>query len=233
MYKKTVKLKRVPTGIEKLDDLIEGGFIRNSLILVAGHPGSGKSTLAAQYIYAGATNYGENGVYACFSETKKTLIENWNRFGWDFERLELEGKVSVLDLSVVRESGIQGNVDKILEEINSNRAKRLVIDSFTAMSLAMEAPRDIRFLLRLVYKFIQEINCTTLVVADTQWGTNIIGSGVEEFIADGIILLEIYFGNDGGLKRRLKILKMRGTKHTKKAHFYKITSDRGLVISPT
>jgi len=229
---KVVELKRVPTGIQELDDLIEGGFLRNSLILIAGHPGSGKSTLAGQYIYAGATDYGENGVYACFSETKRPLIRNWRRFGWDFERLELEGKVSVLDLSVVGEAGIQENINKILEEINSIRAKRLVIDSFTAISLAMKDPSEVRFFLRLLYKFVQEINCTTMVIADIRWGTKTIGSGMEEFIADGIFLLETGFGNNEGLKRRLKILKMRGSMHTREVHPYEIT-DRGIAILPS
>mgnify|MGYP001028470963 CR=1 FL=1 len=227
------ELERVPTGCQELDDLIEGGFVRNSLILVAGHPGSGKSTLAAQFIYAGATDYGENGVYACFTETKKTLISNWKRFGWDFEKLELEGRVSILDLSVVREVGIQENINTLLERIHSIGAKRLVIDSFTAISLAMDTPSDIRFLLRLIYKFIQEINCTTMVIADIQWGANIIGSGMEEFMADGLILLETHFGEDGVLRRRLRMLKMRGTEHTQKEHPYEITPTRGIVILPT
>jgi len=224
--------KRVSTGIKELDDLIEGGFLRNSLILVAGHPGSGKSTLAGEYVYAGATDYGENGVYACFSETKKPLIRNWRRFGWDFEKLGLEGKASILDLSVVREAGIQENINRILEEINSIRAKRLVIDSFTGVSLAMKDLSEVRFLLRLLYKFVREISCTTMVIADIRWGTETIGSGMEEFVADGIILLEMGFGNDEGLRRRLKILKMRGTTHTKKVHPYEIT-DKGIVILPT
>lgn len=228
---KILELKRVPTGIKELDDLIEGGFLRNSLILVAGHPGSGKSTLGGQYIYAGATHYGENGVYACFSETKKPLIRNWRRFGWDFESLELEGRVSLLDLSVVGEAGVQETINKILEGIHSIRAERLVIDSFSAISLAMKDPSEIRFLLRLLYKFVQEINCTTMMIADIRWGTETIGSGMEEFIADGIILLEASFGNNKGLKRRLKILKMRGSMHTKAVHFYEIT-DKGLVILP-
>jgi len=228
---KVVELKRVSTGIQELDELIGGGFLRTSLILVAGHPGSGKSTLAGQYICAGATDHGENGVYACFSETKTPLIRNWRRFGWDFERLELEGKVSVLALSIVGEAGIQENINLILEKINSIKAKRLVIDSFTAISLAMKEPSEIRFFLRLLYKFVQEIDCTTMVIADIRWGTETIGSGLEEFIADGIILLETDFSNDECLRRRLKILKMRGSMHTGEVYPYEIT-DRGIVILP-
>ncbi len=35
---------RVPTGISGFDELIEGGFIEDDIILLTGGPGSGKST---------------------------------------------------------------------------------------------------------------------------------------------------------------------------------------------
>jgi len=219
----TEEIVRVPTGIVELDALIEGGFPKDSLTIIAGYPGSGKSTMAAQYIYEGATKYGEKGVYVCFAETKRSLQKMWKRFGWDFERLEFEGKASILDLTTIKESGLQNSINTIFEKVNSLKASRLVIDSFTGITLALREPSDIRFLLHLVYKFIQEIRCTTIIVVDTQWGTQRIGSGVEEFIADGIILLQTYFDDNGGLKRRLRVLKMRGTSHTKETHYYDIS----------
>lgn len=221
------EIERTPTGIPELDALIEGGLPRDSLILIAGHPGSGKSTLAAQYIHEGATKYGERGVYVCFSETKKSLQKIWKRFGWDFERLEFEGKASILDLTTIKESGLQSSINTIFERVNSLKASRLVIDSFTAMALAMRELSDIRFLLHLIYKFIQEIRCTTIIIVDTPWGTQKIGAGVEEFMADGIILLETYFDDSGELKKRLKILKLRGTHHAQETHYYEI-ADRGV-----
>ncbi|MDH5376682.1 MAG: hypothetical protein OEW95_12875, partial [Candidatus Bathyarchaeota archaeon] len=56
--------ERVPTGIDGLDTLIEGGFPRGDVILVAGGSGSGKTIFSTQFIYNGATRYGEKGVYA-------------------------------------------------------------------------------------------------------------------------------------------------------------------------
>ncbi|MFH1442772.1 MAG: ATPase domain-containing protein, partial [Candidatus Micrarchaeota archaeon] len=59
---------RVPTGIPGLDELIEGGFEKGSVILVVGDTGTGKSTFAMQYLYNGATKYKEPGVYLTFEE---------------------------------------------------------------------------------------------------------------------------------------------------------------------
>jgi len=223
-------IPRVATGIETFDELVEKGLPSESVIVVAGHPGAGKTTLAAQFIYEGVAQLGEKGIYVCFAETKRTFFRNMLRYGWDFERLESEDRCSILDLSTTKESGIQSNLDIILEEITGMNAKRLVIDSFTAMAMAMKDPINIRHLIHLLYKFLQRVGCTTIVITDTPWGSDMIGSGVEEFIADGIILMNTGFSDEGDLTRTLRILKMRSTNHSKKVHSYEI-SESGISIS--
>jgi len=218
-------IQRVETGVAGFDQLIEQGFPKDSVILIAGSPGAGKTTFAAQFLLTGAQNAYERGVYVCFAETKTTLIKNLQRFGWDFQALESQGKVAILDLTTTEEPGIQANLNTILETIRKLEAKRLVIDSFTAFSMAISQPANIRFLIHLLYKFLQRIGCTTIVITDVPWGTQRIGSGVEEFIADGIILMESYFDGNGELKRRMRILKMRATDHSRMTHEYEITPD--------
>jgi circadian clock protein KaiC len=223
-------IQRVPTGISGFDELIEDGFPYESLILVAGSPGAGKTTLAAQFIMDGVLQYNEKGLYVCFAETKDSLLRNLSRFRWDLGNLERRRKISILDLSTTKEPGIQSNLNLILDTISDIGAKRLVIDSFTAFSMALTEATDIRFLIHLLYRFLQQIGCTTVMIADTPWGSQQIGSGVEEFIADGIILMQTKFDDAGNLKRTLSILKMRSTDHSKKTHNYDIT-DTGIQIT--
>ncbi|MFQ6076996.1 MAG: RAD55 family ATPase [Candidatus Bathyarchaeia archaeon] len=224
-------IPRVATGIRGFDELVENGFPSESVILLAGNPGAGKTTFAAQFVYEGATKLGDRGIYVCFAETKRAFLRSMMNIGWDFERLEMEGRVAVLDLSTTKEPGIQSNLDIVLEKITTMRARRLVIDSFTAMSMAMKEPIDIRYLLHLLYKFLQRIGCTTIMISDTPWGSLKIGSGVEEFIADGIILMQTHFDEEGNLRRRLRILKLRSTNHSKRTHDYNITNE-GVIIFP-
>jgi len=186
-------IQRIPTGISGFDDLIEKGFPQESLILVAGSPGAGKTTVAAQFIFEGITQFKERGLYVCFAETKDSLVRNLLRFGWDFRKLERQGKIGILDLSTTKEPGIQSNLNLILDKINDMDAKRLVIDSFTAFSMALTEPTDIRFLIHLLYRFLQKVGCTTIMISDTPWGSQRIGSGVGEFIADWIILMQTKF----------------------------------------
>ena len=96
--------------------------------------------------------------------------------------------------------------------------------------MALTEATDIRFLIHLLYRFLQQIGCTTVMIADTPWGSQRIGSGVEEFIADGIILMQTKFDVKGNLQRTLNILKMRSTDHSKKTHSYDIT-DNGIKIT--
>jgi circadian clock protein KaiC len=199
--------------------------------LIAGQPGAGKTTFSAEFLYTGATQYGEKGVYMCFAETKKSLLRSMLRFGWDFERLELEKRCTILDLSTSKESGIQSNIDAMLREVTQLQAKRLVIDSFTAMSMALKEAIDIRYLIHLLYKFLQNTGCTTLMISDTPWGSNKIGSGIEEFIADGIISMNTRFDESGQLTRKMRILKMRNTNHSLMTHKYTITP-QGVVVLP-
>src|SRR5207249_5118768 len=64
---------RAASGVEGFDNLIEGGFPRGDLILLAGHPGSGKTMFSSQFLFTGATKYGEPGIYASFAEKQRSV----------------------------------------------------------------------------------------------------------------------------------------------------------------
>jgi circadian clock protein KaiC len=214
--------ERVSTGLVTLDKLIGGGFPRHSMVLLAGGPGVGKTILSAKYIHEGATKHGEPGLYVCFAETSRVLVSELLKFGWDFEALNLEKRVSILDLSIESEIDVQSALNQILDAITSLHARRLVIDSITAMSIGLRSEVEKRHVLHLLYKLIQKSGCTTIMIMEMPWGTTSIGNCGEAFIADGIILMENYYNNEGVLRRQLRILKMRGTAHTHKTHEYNI-----------
>jgi len=215
-------IEKVSTGNPKLDELLEGGFPKPSLILLAGAPGAGKTILAAKFIHEGAIE-GEAGVYACFTEDSDTFMRNMEAFGMDFRTLIEEGRVAVLDLSVGTEIDVQRGLDRILEKVTSLHAKRLVIDSVTAMSVGLRSKLDKRHLIHLLYNLIHKSGCATVIITEMPWSSDRIGGGMEEFIADGIVLMLSHFDSSGTLRRQLRILKMRGINHTKRTYEYVIT----------
>ncbi len=202
---------RVPTGIEGLDPLIEGGLPRGSLILVAGNPGTGKTCLSAEFLYQGAIKFSENGLFVSFAEGRETFVENMLKFGLDFKKLAKKGKFEVLDLVTTKEKGIETVMELVMSEVASLGAERLVIDSFSAMTHAFERKIDARIFVHLLSKMVRQTGCITLLIIEIPTGSNQIGLGIEEFLSDGILILK-KTRIEGRLAREFEIAKMRGTK---------------------
>ena len=215
---------RVSTGNMQLDTLLDGGILRNSMILLAGNPGAGKTILSSNFIYQGAM-IDEPGVYACFAETRKRLIQDMEKFGIDFEPMIRRRKVEVLDLSIGSETEVQSALNQVFETITSLRAKRLVIDSISAMAMGLETEFEKRHLIRLLYRLILKTGCTTIAITDIPWNSTKIGESIEEFVADGIILMQHHYDEKENMKRQLRITKMRGTNHSRKTHIYTISAE--------
>ena len=221
---------RIETGITGLDKLMEGGFPRGSLILLAGSPGSGKTIASAQFIYHGAVELGEPAVYISFAERKEVFFKNMEQFGFNFAQLETEGKFKFLDMMTSKNEAISDTLEIALEEVRSIKAKRLVVDSFSAMSLAFDKKIDARIILHLLEKIMRSIDCTTLLLVEIPTGQSELGLGFEEFVSDGIILFETT-ETRSGIQKRSIIRKMRGTKHNQNYHNI-IISDEGLSLTP-
>lgn len=225
-----VPIERVPTGIDGMDDLIEGGFPRGSLILLAGSPGSGKTIASAQYLYNGAVEFDENGVYVSFAERRETFFKNMMRFGFDFESLEKKGRFKFLDLMTCNEDSIGSTLSVVLGEVSAMNAKRLVIDSFTAMAQAFDKKIEARIVIHLMEKMMRQSNCTTLLLAEVPTGSPLIGIGIEEFVADGIIVFEV-IEERTRIRKRAIVRKMRGTNHNMNYNNIVISS-KGFSLMP-
>ncbi len=221
---------RAPTGIAGLDELIEGGFPRGSMVLLAGSAGAGKTIASAHFLYHGAKNLGENGIYVSFAERRAFFIENMKRFGLDFEELRNQGKFEFLDLITTREDTISSMLGLISRQLKELDAKRLVIDSFTALAQAFHERIDARILLHLLSKLFSKNGCTTLLLVELPTGTGTLGLGFEEFVADGIVLFETIDEKEG-IRKRAVVRKMRGTNHNMNfSHI--VISDHGMSLMP-
>lgn len=211
--------ERVPSGVEGLDPLIQGGFPRGSLVLLAGNPGTGKTVFASHFLHNGAVKFDENGLYVSFVEGRKTLIENMLSYGLDLERLEREGRIKILDLLTVKEAGVSAVLDMILSEIIRLKAKRLVIDSFTAMAQAFRERIEARIVLHTILgKMVRQAGCTTLLILEGEK----IESEVEAYVVDGLLILRKSASPlvEERLVREIEISKMRGTKLQQPYYFF-------------
>lgn len=82
---------RISTGVEGLDEMLQGGLIPGRTYLVKGGPGSGKTTLGVQFIMEGVKN-GEKCLYMTLEESPKSLKENVAKFGFYLDHPNVDRK---------------------------------------------------------------------------------------------------------------------------------------------
>ncbi len=168
------------------------------------------------------SKFNESGVYVSLAENRRTFMKNMKRMGMDFEKYEQKGKFKFLDLVTVRDIGVESIVKRVLAEVDSLGAKRLVIDSFSALVQAFSETIDARIMLHTVLGKIAYLNgVTTLLISERPFGTECSGRGMEEFVTDGVIALNSVT-RKGWLTRTLQVLKLRGTRINSEEHSYGI-----------
>ncbi|MFH1544476.1 MAG: ATPase domain-containing protein [archaeon] len=214
----THHIERIPSGINGLDELIEGGLEKGSVILATGSAGTGKTTFGLQFLYYGVKKYNESGILISFEETKDSLYKHNEEYGWDFEGLEKEKKFMVLEYK-------PHQVGKLLEQgggpirdaIKSINAKRLVIDSITAYALLFKDEYQQRESVLKFFDMLRKWGCTSIIISEMSPREAETSKSSVGFLADAVISL--YYEKRGEKDVRvhsMEILKMRGTKHTNK-----------------
>lgn len=236
-------LERISTGIEGLDEKIEGGFFKGSVNLITGKTGTGKTMFCASFLYSGALRR-EPGVFVTVEERTEDIKKDIKAvFGWDFDELEKKGWIKFLSLQpkfpgkVVtgEELGryiklyvfdLLDNIKKAVEEMN---AKRLVIDSISIIEMFIKDEYLCRVAMIQLMDRLRELGVTSLVTGTIPEASEALsGGGIVEFIADGIIKLD-FVPVAEEFKRTLTIRKMRRTDHSIYIHPFDI-SKTGLKI---
>ena len=224
-------LERISTGVPGLDSLIEGGIPKGSTVMIAGKSGSSKTILCAQFIYYGLTNKNENGLYISFSESKAQFYANIKTLGMDFDEFERQGKFTFLDFASLTQDGIRDTLEEILATIRTTNPKRLVLDSFSAISLAFEHQSEARNVIHvLLGKITRSEGITSLLVMEIPHGRENMGYGIEESVADGVIQLEHTEDNTSPIT--LRVFKMRGTAINRESHVCTIIRNGMMILYP-
>ena len=238
-------MERCPSGIEGLDVLLSGGFPRGRSILLSGGCGTGKTAFGIEFVHNGAIKYGEPGIFVALEQNPSLLRLDMLGMGYDLSRLEREGKLRIIDGSlskrgpeaVMKSRGQVSDVPiialpekfsiddinkKVLDVAKQVGARRVVIDSISSLSEIIAGGSEVRdTLLELNYS-LQDAGLTSLIIVDTIDDESISSEqGVEEYVADGVLVLKV---NEALDTRTLRIKKMRGTKHTLKPHIFELSS---------
>jgi circadian clock protein KaiC len=109
--------------------------------------------------------------------------------------------------------------------------KRMVVDSITSVCYKLKTSEKIRDFILQLSKSLSDIGCTSILVGEVPAQSSAYSSfGVEEAIADGIILMA-NMERRGDLLRTLQVIKMRGTMHSRAKYVLDLTS-MGVLLVP-
>lgn len=214
-------MKRIPSGILGLDQLIEGGFPKGSAILLTGPAGTGKTIFGLQFLYRGAKEFKEAGILVQAEEFDQTLAWYSEEFGWDLAKLQDLGLLAIFafhpkDYGKFMPHTLEGEILRKLDAIiNSLGVKRVVVDSITPISLAVKDVSDYRYSLYEFIKFMKSKEITTIFVAEEKT-REITKFAVEDHLVDGIIKTRKIELEDGTSTIEAKVCKMIGTNFIEK-----------------
>ena len=223
---------RVSTGIKHLDELLLGGFPKNSIILVSGTPGSGKTILCFHFIDEGIKR-GEKCLYFSSEGRLNINLRQAEALGFNFKP-EIEKGILKYRTINLEEPDVTLEIEK---EMTADNYNRVVIDSLSPISeepvhvkgsyeiipsrngsnIKRYPPISIPATRRHIKRIIDLLgsnNCTSIITSEIPEGSKALSRDtISEFMADGIIKMDIDTTMD---RRKLVIRKMRATHHTLK-----------------
>ena len=212
--------RRVRTFVEGLDESLEGGVPWGHVVLIEGAPGTMKSSLGFSILLQNAARTGLHCLYLSLEERGSSLLKQMGSLGLHLE--VPKGSLVVLDPRTA--TNLLGEkkdwLDGLREGIQSVKEQRgldlIVIDSLEALEVLAKFKDRRREIYRL-FEWLRDLGITSFLVTERpDWvvaGHVLQGRWDEEFLADGVIHLRMHLVTDSMAQRRLRVVKMRGTKH--------------------
>lgn len=229
-------LAKTPSGIRGLDEITFGGLPKGRPTLVCGGAGCGKTMLGIEFLVHGAVDYNEPGVFMAFEETEYELASNVTSLGMDLRRLQARKKLHIdcvrIERSEIEETGeydLGGLFIRLGAAIDLVGAKRVVLDTVEVLFSGLSNHAIVRSELRRLFRWLKDKGVTAIVTAE-RGDSTITRFGLEEYVADCVILLD-HRVNDQVCTRRLRVVKYRGSAHGTNEYPF-LVGRKGLSILP-
>jgi circadian clock protein KaiC len=233
-------IEKLETRIDGFDHVTNGGLPKGRTTLFTGTSGSAKTVFATQFLAEGILKFGQGGVFVTFEESVSAIRRNATSLGWKIQDWEDAGQWSFVDaapkafedVEIVGSFNLEGLLIRIKEAIKRTKATRLCMDSIGSLFQQFTDSSIIRRELFNIVAAVNELGVTTILTAErTEEYGPIARYGVEEFVADNVVILRNVLDEEKR-RRTVEILKFRGTTHLKGEFPFTILPNRGIVVIP-
>ncbi len=232
----TERLQKCPTGIKGLDEITGGGLPKGRPTLICGGTGCGKTLLAMEFLLRGAIDHDEPGVYMSFEEKSEELTTNFASLGFDLNGLVAAKKLNLdyvhIDRSEIEETGVYdlgGIFIRLGHAIDSIGAKRVSIDTIETLFSGFSDEMILRAELKRLFDFLKSKGITAVVTGE-KGEQNLTRFGLEEYVADCVLLLS-HNVSEQVATRRMRIVKYRGSAHGTNEYPFLI-DEKGFSVLP-
>jgi circadian clock protein KaiC len=225
-------MTRVSTGIQGLDNILNGGFIRARAYVVRGGPGVGKTIAGMHFIHAGL-RAGESVLFIGLNQPVAHILEESETLGLPLR------KAAFLDLTPSTETFTEmhtydifspAEVERdpitrmIAEKIMEVQPQRIFIDGFSQFRHLAGDAFHLRRLVQSFFTYATQLGATVLVSCDQPDNSQDCDF---QFVADGVITLQ-----SSETVRTVQISKFRRSAFHQGSHVMQLTGE-GIIVAPT
>ena len=215
---RNLSVELIKTGVPGLDEVLKGGLRRNSSILITGSPGTGKTILALQFVYYGAKDYNENGIFIVTEENLDDIRQFGKNLGMDIAGMESQGRLVLMQKPIAALKGGLASIKGLVDLIKKRNIKRVALDSLIFFEYLYprfngNKTEFRRQVLMFMYE-LKKAGVTFLTVSErTITDLDRLTYDMMDFVFEGFIILS-RIRKGSYFERVLTVAKIRGQDHS-------------------
>jgi circadian clock protein KaiC len=220
-----VTIRKIPTGVRGLDDILGGGIPEFSFNVIAGTPGCGKTTLAHQIVFANATEQKPALYFTVLGEPAVKMLRYQQQYSF-FDTSKWGKAVRFVNLSdTVLEKDLSAVLDEISKQVTAINPGIVVVDSFRTVvrkAMATASESEMQAFIQGLAQFLTNWEATTFLAGE--YAVDEMRDNPLFTIADGLFWLS-QTAERNSVVRKLQIIKLRGQESVPGLHTIRISAD--------